>query len=1189
MSEQPDEPPAEDPHAPAFRPTDIYDEAAIKRARELLNNMPESVGPYRILERIGGGGMGEVYRAEQRSPIRRQVALKFIKLGMDTKLVIARFEAERQALALMDNPHIAKVFDAGTDEIGRPYFVMEYVKGKPITEYADQNHLTIRERLELFEQVCQAIQHAHHKGIIHRDLKPGNVLVSTQDDKPFAKVIDFGIAKAIAQQLTDGTLFTEHDQFVGTPQYMSPEQADGCVDIDTRTDVYSLGVLLYELLTGSTPFSTKDLRAAAFAQIKKLIIEVDPPKPSTRLSLTQPTLSTLAASRRTEPKRLGSLVQGELDWIVMKSIEKDRQRRYETPTSLAHDIQAHLHGEPVQAAPPSTAYLVQKFVKKHRGPVIAVSLIGAVLILGIIGTTWGYYRAEQIAVRERQAKERESTAKQDAKAQRDVAIQARQQAVAAQDQAEGALARGFVRPLVGADVLAPNEIESLWELATLESDTIGLRMLDEATRNPQTTEQLLLCAEPALVAAIGLNPDLRQQALALLCPRLNDQSLTLDHRAGIAWIMLMLLDNPGPDKAACKAVIKDAFAAVTLSRTPAQSYPITYSERAATLLEPKLVAEFLLAAFSDPKPNVDDRNRLMEALHRVSHNLERNAVAHIAEVLLAELTDPKWQSNSSFVTLPDWLLASLEPNNALRIAETLLASLSDPNRKSDDFSSLVQSLIRLSARLEPTAATRICESASNRLVAALADPNQIPGVSSLAYTIAELSARMEPTAAARVCASTADRLLEILFSPTWGARDRYMLPNTIAALSSHLEPIASARIADALLAVHSDSQSQKNVKELNDFAWMLFHLSKRLEPNDVARVCTSAMERSLTRLVESDGDANRFAAEAWQYSGLIEHLEPATAGRFANMLLMALSDPKRTNAQITSCAIGCGKLSMRLEASAAARVCELVAERLLVVINDPNRSPEELSSIAGALTELSAHLEPAAVARIADALLIAFADSKGNAHVILSSSGVLTALSARLDSDRANQIASDAAQIFAHQRFSRLLLEDRRLVASFAECTRHLAPVTRQNILRELFALRLEQQYEAESDRFPTSFVREILSVVQRHEPHHAAMATPAEDEEAGTKPTNHAFSTLKLTTSEIVEFLKSPLVSGDHRRAFLDLLECRYGRRFGNQWAFVEYAQAENLGLDFTTRVKRPDPKAILQNIRKLLDDEAK
>ena len=381
------------PRDPAFLPTAPYDDQALQRAKKVLEAPPEMVGPYRILERLGGGGMGEVYRAEQRSPIRREVALKFIKLGMDTKLVIARFEAERQALALMDHPHIAKVLDAGADESGRPFFVMEYVKGRTITAYADQNRLTIPERLEIFEQVCHAVQHAHHKGVIHRDLKPGNILVSTQDGKPFARVIDVGIAKAIAQRLTDQTLFTEHDQFIGTPQYMSPEQAEGSLDIDTRTDVYSLGVLLYELLTGSTPFSTQDIRAAALEQIKRLIIDVDPPLPSTRFSLNTPALSTLAASRRTEPKRLGTLIQGELDWIVMKTLEKDRKRRYETPASLAQDIQAHLQGQPVQAAPPSTLYRLRKFFRMHRGPVLAAGAVAFTLLFGLIGTVSQLQRA----------------------------------------------------------------------------------------------------------------------------------------------------------------------------------------------------------------------------------------------------------------------------------------------------------------------------------------------------------------------------------------------------------------------------------------------------------------------------------------------------------------------------------------------------------------------------------------------------------------------------------------------------------------------------------------------------------------------------------------------------------------------------------------------------------------------------
>ncbi|MCY2965446.1 MAG: serine/threonine-protein kinase [Planctomycetota bacterium] len=410
-----------DPQDPQLSPTGHYDEAAIHRARDLLAAIPESIGPYRILERIGGGGMGEVYRAEQRSPLRREVALKFIKLGMDTRLVIARFEAERQALALMDHPHIAKVFDAGADDTGRPYFVMEYVKGRPITEYADQNHLTISERLRLFEQVCEAVQHAHHKGVIHRDIKPGNVLVSTHDGKPFAKVIDFGVAKAIAQRLTDKTLFTQHEQLVGTPHYMSPEQAEGSIDIDTRTDVYSLGVLLYELLTGSTPFTLPELRAVAFERIKRLIVEVDPPQPSTRLSLNQPTLTTLAGLRRVEPMRLGTLVQGELDWIVMKALEKDRGRRYETPTSLADDVQAHLAGEPVQAAPPSTGYRLRKFVRKHRRAVFAGGMIAGALLLGVVGTSFGLFRANLALDREKEATAQAEQATVQAEKEKDAA------------------------------------------------------------------------------------------------------------------------------------------------------------------------------------------------------------------------------------------------------------------------------------------------------------------------------------------------------------------------------------------------------------------------------------------------------------------------------------------------------------------------------------------------------------------------------------------------------------------------------------------------------------------------------------------------------------------------------------------------------------------------------------------------
>jgi eukaryotic-like serine/threonine-protein kinase len=387
------------------------------------------IGPYKILQLIGEGGFGSVFMAEQEKPVQRKVALKIIKLGMDTRQVVARFEQERQALAMMDHPNIAKVFDAGATDTGRPFFVMELVKGDPIVEYSDKNNLSIEDRLELFDQVCNAVQHAHTKGIIHRDIKPSNILVSTQDGRPHTKVIDFGIAKATASKLTEKTLFTEHKALIGTPEYMSPEQAEGSLDIDTRTDVYSLGVLLYELLTGTTPFTGKELRSAAFGELQRIIREVEPPKPSTRLSANTDTIASVAARRHTEPKRLGTVVRGELDWIVMKALEKDRARRYETANGLAADIRRYLSGEAINAAPPSTAYRFKKFVKRNRVMVSAGSAVAAALLIGMVAFAWQFKVARNqrdIAVQAQQAEAE----------QRKVAEAARAEAVTQQARAQ---------------------------------------------------------------------------------------------------------------------------------------------------------------------------------------------------------------------------------------------------------------------------------------------------------------------------------------------------------------------------------------------------------------------------------------------------------------------------------------------------------------------------------------------------------------------------------------------------------------------------------------------------------------------------------------------------------------------------------------------------------------------------------
>lgn len=993
-------------------------------------------GKYKLLENIGVGGMGTVWVAEQQAPVKRKVAVKLIKAGMDSRQVLARFEAERQALALMDHPNIAKVFDGGVTDQGHPFFVMEYVKGVPITDYCDRSRLSVKDRLKLFIPVCQAVQHAHHKGIVHRDLKPSNILVCLYDGHPVPKVIDFGLAKALHQPLTDQTLHTAHGLMLGTPLYMSPEQAEvNNLDVDTRTDIYSLGVVLYELLTGTTPLEKQQFHQAAHDEILRLIKHVEPPKPSTRLT-GNATLPSIAAQRNIDPRQLAKSLTGDLDWIVMKSLDKERSRRYETANGFARDIERYLNEEAVEACPPSTAYRIRKFVKRYRGQVIAAAVVLLTLLLGITGTSlgmrWAWIaqqktdEALETVKQERDQKDIALTEKTAALTAKEAALQAeanaREQEVRQRHQAERHLLQGIVRPIGYSEgSLETAELRSWVDWSALNDSRLQILGLELLFEDPELSLRVARRAERVIQAAVGLSPTRRAAALKLMSAKQRDRDADPRVRVAACWLALALGSTDLP-------AINESLSYLASAERQRMTEIVEFCEflaRHITFVTTEVIAPELIGLLD---PLNDDQIismacRCLTALApRLSPGMvgsgcesldslldhDRNfgilcdvvvTQACLASHLDAAKVTGSWDAMTAWLqnSKNGWLIDEAAPAMAKLVphlnpaeislrANELIAVLEEPNNLRIALSAnlaLVGLVPHLpSDRVSPT---------WNRLIKLLKTSEGDDVIDALGEVLVALAPRLDPA----TIKQSADTLIELL-STSDNERLRVAGANILAACSPRLESAAVTRAGEAIIV---QLKSSEHSMVLRGAGHWLAAFGSRLEPVLV----NEGWEASMALITGKwKGDSRVWDPIGEVLSTFASRVDAATATRDWDVLYACLKQSNSDYSLNRAAGKGLAALASRQDQSSVTPKAEA-----LIKLLETSKNHGVVDAAWDGLAGLSPRLSPSLVHRLQEILLEDLITA-GHAYDIESAEDSMSAVAPHMPSRERNQFINMA-------------------------------------------------------------------------------------------------------------------------------------------------------------------------------------